>query len=301
MSAFIGVDWGTTNLRAWRLGADGRVEAEMESPHGVRAIAQNDFATMFHRDVHTPLGVELPVLMCGMVGSNLGWREAAYVACPAGLNALARALTPVSDTPSIRIVPGLRCSGLTKAPDVMRGEETQILGWLARDDARRRGRHLLCLPGTHSKWALLQEGEIQRFVTAMTGELFAVLSTHSILKAEPTAFNGDAFAAGVAAAGEGDALSIRMFSARARIVTASANKQDASSYLSGLLIGSEVAAAPRALGVDHAGEIWVIGAPLLRERYVDALTQRGWSVLETDGAQAAIGGLAVLFREGALQ
>ncbi len=76
----------------------------------------------------------------------------------------------------MRIIPGLRCAGLTGAPDVMRGEETQVLGWLAQHPDRQQGRHLVCHPGTHAKWVVVEDGRIVRFVTAMTGEMFAVLS-----------------------------------------------------------------------------------------------------------------------------
>src|SRR5438477_4894503 len=123
----------------------------------------------------------------------------------------------------------------------MRGEETQILGWLALNPERRDGRHVLCHPGTHAKWVLIEDGRIVRFVTAMTGELFAVLSQHSVLKTDAPADDDAAFDLGLAAADGGGALAARLFTARARVVGGDAPASSTPSYLSGLLIGAEVA------------------------------------------------------------
>ena len=138
-------------------------------------------------------------MLCGMVGSNLGWALAPYADCPAGFADLARCAIQVA--PQVWIIPGLRCAGLAGAPDVMRGEETQVLGWLAQRPERQRGRHLICHPGTHAKWVVVEDGRIVRFVTAMTGEMFAVLSKHSVLKSDAPANDDAAFDAGLAAAG----------------------------------------------------------------------------------------------------
>lgn len=299
MSAFIGVDWGTTNLRAWRLN-EGEIEQRLELPTGVSALPRAEIEAFFDQRIHQPLGRWLPVLMCGMVGANIGWRPVDYVDCPAEAHSIAGRIGSVRESPAVRIVPGLRCPGLTGAPDIMRGEETQIIGWIASAAAHERGCHVLCLPGTHSKWALVRDGAIERFVTAMTGELFQVLSEHSILAADANIFDGDAFLAGVAAAGDGDALSVRLFSARARTVAAGADARHGAAYLSGLLIGSEIAAISRTLDIGAEGPVTLIGSPLLRDRYHRACARRGWKTREMDGAEAAIAGLTALVREGAL-
>jgi 2-dehydro-3-deoxygalactonokinase len=300
MNAFIGVDWGTTNLRAWRIDNDGTPQSMVEAPLGVSAIARDDFANVFARVVHEPLGADLPALLCGMVGSNIGWRQAPYIACPVALGALSRHVIHVGRTPAIAIVPGLSCRGLTQASDLMRGEETQILGWLAQDATRHAGQRLVCLPGTHSKWVIVRDGAVERFVTAMTGELFAILSTHSVLKTDVSTCDEEAFAEGLDAAGDGDALAIKLFSARARIVADGARPDTSSSYLSGLLIGSEIAAARRVLAV-AVEEIALIGAPPLTALYALALGARGARVSELDGGEAVRRGLYALAREGALQ
>lgn len=149
----IAVDWGITAFRAWRLAADGAVLDRMAGPFGIRSVPDRDFAAVLARAIGA--WRPAPVLMCGMIGSRQGWVEAPYVAAPAGLAALAAALAPVPGTERVWIVPGVA----QDPPDVMRGEETQIVGVA---DALGSGRHLLCLPGTHSKWAVLERGGWRR-------------------------------------------------------------------------------------------------------------------------------------------
>jgi 2-dehydro-3-deoxygalactonokinase len=202
--ALLACDWGTTNLRAWTLDGQGAVIAQQDFPLGVSKLGPGEAARRFEAEVRPALGAEdLPAILCGMIGSNIGWTTAAYADCPAGLADLAGHLTTAAY--KVRIVPGLRCDGAAGAPDVMRGEETQILGWLAQHPERQTGRHLLCHPGTHAKWVLIEEGRIVRFVTAMTGELFAVLRQHSLLRSDAPADDDAAFDEGLAAAGAGDA------------------------------------------------------------------------------------------------
>ncbi len=287
-------DWGTTNLRAWTLDDGGAVVAEREFPLGVSKLAAGEAEARFLADVQPALGAQaLPAVLCGMVGSNLGWRQVAYADCPAGLSDLAHAMTEVAR--DVRIVPGLRCQGVAGAPDVMRGEETQILGWLAQDRARQSGRLVLCHPGTHAKWVLIEDGRIVRFVTAMTGELFAVLSQHSVLRSDAPANDEAAFDAGLAAAGDGAALAARLFTARARVVGGDAPAGSTPSYLSGLLIGSEVAATPALLGVD-VERVVLLGDAALCNRYRRALERKGVGVEAFDGAAAAVAGLFALGR-----
>jgi 2-dehydro-3-deoxygalactonokinase len=300
MTAFIGVDWGTTNLRAWRIDGHGKIQDTVELPHGVSQLSPGEAPVLFERQVHRPLGSDLPVLMCGMVGSNLGWRAIDYVACPADRSTLAAGVASVRARPPIRIVPGLRCAGIKAASDIMRGEETQILGWIETASTHARGRHIICLPGTHSKWAIVRDGAVERFVTAMTGELFHVLRTHSILAAGTSGFDAAAFAAGVDAAGDGGGLSIRIFSARTRQVADGAAPAETASYLSGLLIGSEIASISSLLDCSAADPITLIAAPVLRERYASALAQRSWSSVWMDGVEAAVAGLQALVRQGVL-
>jgi len=290
--ALLACDWGTTNLRAWTLDAEGAVMAEREFPLGVSRLGAGEAEGRFQREVRPALGAErLPAILCGMVGSNLGWRAVTYADCPAGLFDLAAALTEVA--PGVRIVPGLRCQGIAGAPDVIRGEETQILGWLAARRDRQQGRIVLCHPGTHAKWVLIEDGRIVRFVTAMTGELFALLSQHSVLKSDAPAEDEDAFDAGLAAAGDGGALAARLFTARSRVVGGEAEAASTPSYLSGLLIGAEVAAVPQQLG-ERPARVVLLGDAALCARYQRALERSGIEVETFDGIAAAVAGLFAL-------
>lgn len=291
-AALLACDWGTTNLRAWTLDGSGAVVAQRDFPLGVSKLAPGEAARRFEVEVRPGLGAPaLPAILCGMIGSNLGWTAVPYADCPAGLTDLARSLTSVAE--DVRIVPGLRCEGIARAPDVMRGEETQVLGWLARHPDRQTGRHIVCHPGTHAKWVLVEDGRIVRFVTAMTGELFAVLGRHSLLQSDAPADDEDAFDQGLAAAGEGDALAARLFTARARVVGGKAEARSTPSYLSGLLIGAEVASVPKLLG-HPPSQVSLLGDAALCERYRRALSRTGVRVEVFDGEAAAIAGLFAL-------
>ncbi len=285
-------DWGTTHLRAWTLDAAGEVIARLDLPRGVGGLAPGEAERVFHAEVQIPLGAAgLPALLCGMVGSTLGWRTVPYLACPAGAEDLAAGMAEAA--PGVRIVPGLRGEGPLGAPDVMRGEETQILGWLAMDPARGLGDHVLCLPGTHAKWVQVSQGRIVRFVTAMTGELFALLMTHSVLRAGVQPDDRAAFAAGLAAAGDGDALAARLFTARSRVVAGGAPADSTAAFVSGLLIGAEVAAVPALLGAS-APKVTLLGEARLCGLYAQALTHHQISAEICDGEAAVLAGLAQL-------
>jgi len=296
-AAVLACDWGTTNLRAWTLDSMGAVVAQRDFDFGVSKLARGEAATRFEADVRPALSAQdLPAILCGMVGSNLGWTGVPYAACPAGLLELSRGLTAASD--SVRIVPGLRCDGVAGAPDVLRGEETQVLGWLSRHPDRQTGRHLVCHPGTHAKWIVVEDGRIVRFVTAMTGELFAVLRRHSVLKSDAPADDLAAFEAGLVAAGDGSALAARLFTARARVVGGDARSESTPSYLSGLLIGAEAASVPALLGM-AAHRVVLLGDAVLCGLYRQALERLGVTTEIFDGEAAAVAGLFVLYELGA--
>ena len=302
---FLAVDWGTTNLRAWRVDAEGRTGAMIELPLGVSRLARGEAAARFRDTVRPALGGEgLPAIIAGMVGSNLGWVEVPYVDCPADALSLGAQLKAVEgESPGVMIVPGLRGPGVAGAPDVMRGEETQVIGWLAQDAARRRGRRVICHPGTHAKWVLVEDGRIVRFVTAMTGELFAVLGRHSVLGAgleaeADDALDEGAFDLGLRTAGDGSALAARLFTARARVVGGGGlQRGSVRGYLSGLLIGAEVAATPALLADDiSAVPVELIGDARLCAQYKRALDHNGAVSTVYDGEAALLSGLAALFR-----
>jgi 2-dehydro-3-deoxygalactonokinase len=293
MVALLACDWGTTNLRAWALDPDGAVLARRDFPLGVARLEPGEAARRFVEEVRPALGAEdAPVILCGMVGSNLGWTLAPYVDCPASLGDLAAGLVTVAA--GVRIVPGVRSAGFNGRGDVMRGEETQLFGWLAGDASRATGRKLVCQPGTHAKWMRVDDGRLTDFVTAMTGELFAVLSAHSVLRSDAAVTDMAAFDEGVAAAGDGGALAARLFTARARVVGKGAPAESTASYLSGLLIGADVAATPGLLAADAAEGVVLLGDAPLCGLYARALGAHGAPCERFDGEAAAIAGLVAL-------
>jgi 2-dehydro-3-deoxygalactonokinase len=299
-AAVLACDWGTTNLRAWTLDAEGQVVAARDFPLGVSGLQPGEAAARFRSEVRPALAAEgLPAVLCGMIGSNLGWTVAPYVDCPVGLDDLAgKLVAPEAGGDWVRIVPGVRGEGLAGAGDVMRGEETQLFGWLALNPDRARGRQVVCHPGTHAKWMVLEDGQLTRFVTAMTGELFAVLRKHSVLKSDASPDDPAAFDEGLAASGDGDALAARLFSARARVVGKGKPAESTAAYLSGLLIGAEAASLPRLSGVTPQTPVAILGDAALCSLYSRALSARGLACETFDGGAAAVAGLFALYRKG---
>jgi 2-dehydro-3-deoxygalactonokinase len=299
-NAFLAVDWGTTNCRAWRIGPEGRVEARREFPLGVAKLQLGEAEARFQSEVRPALdALELPALLCGMIGSNLGWTAVPYLEAPADLRALAGALHPVAAKgPPVAIVPGVRCRRLDGTPDVMRGEETPTLGWIAMAPERREGDWLVHHPGTHAKWMLLRDGRLERFVTAMTGELFDLLSRHGVLRSNPEDPDDEAaFRLGLQAAGDGAALAARLFTTRSRVVGGDLPPVQARSYLSGLLIGAEVAATPGLLGAPDGAAVAILGDDKLCLLYHRAMAARGVSASVHDGDQATLAGLTAIMKE----
>lgn len=268
--ALITCDWGTSSLRAYLMAADGTVIASRSGGQGIMALGGLSFPEVLAAiagDWARAHG-QLPVLLSGMVGSRQGWVEAPYARCPAGLPDLAAALAELPAQPGfgrIAIVPGVLKDD-DAVPDVIRGEEVEVLGALAR---RGISDGLFVLPGTHSKWVRVEAGRITTFATYMTGEVFAALRGHTILgrMMEEGAFSAEGFRRGVDAAaalqGPG-ALLGRLFSLRALGLTGRLDGADSADMLSGLLIGAELRDA-------SAGEPFTLVAnPALAGRYADA-------------------------------
>ena len=295
-SSFLAVDWGTTNCRAWVVGADGKPTAHKEFALGVSRLGPGEAAQRFADTVRPALGAQdLPAYLCGMIGSNLGWEMVPYCDCPADLAEVRAALHWVkTDGPPVWIVPGLRGARPDGGVDVMRGEETHVLGWAAAEPSRRQGEHLICHPGTHAKWVRLVDGRIESFVSAMTGELFAILSKHSVLQVREAPDDEAAFDEGLKAAGDGGALASRLFTARSRVVGGGASPESVKSYLSGLLIGAEAAGVPPLLGIGAKAKVAIIGDVALAARYRRALAGRGFEVTVHDGEDAVLDGLVAL-------
>jgi 2-dehydro-3-deoxygalactonokinase len=290
---FLAADWGTSNLRAWRLGADGAVKAVQRLPWGVAHLQPGEAASKL-QDLRALMNAEhLPAILCGMVGSKMGIAEAPYADCPAAAPGIAARLLQV-DAQTF-IVPGLRCLRPDGYPDVIRGEETKVLGWLALDPRRAQGDHVLCLPGTHGKWVLIRDGAIHHFLTCMTGELFALLGEHSVLKPGAAPSDPASFAEGLTYGAADGPLASRLFTVRARRVGQGLEGGKAASFLSGLLIGDEVARLPQLLGLTEGSTLGLMGEPGLCDLYAPALTARGLKVELADGEQAVIAGLTALY------
>ncbi|MDX6750954.1 2-dehydro-3-deoxygalactonokinase [Geminicoccaceae bacterium 1502E] len=277
-TALIGLDWGTSSFRACRMDRAGRVLERRQAPAGIMNVAQGRFEQTLEEQVGDWLaaGPKVPVLASGMIGSRQGWVEVPYLACPAGGEAIGAALL-AHTAPSGRVlhfVPGLSGRDPLGIPDVMRGEETQIVGALAGE----KGTRLVLLPGTHSKWALVENGSVRWFASFMTGELFAVLRGHSILGRlmEGAADDEEGFARGVEvglgrAAVAGGTLR-RLFSARTMALMGDVPPRGVAAYLSGLLIASEVREALDCVdGAGASGSVLLVGGEALTARYAQAL------------------------------
>lgn len=288
----IAIDWGLTSFRAWRLGADGGIAAALAAPRGIRGIAAGGFAAVLDELLSPwPGAAAEPALLCGMVGSRQGWAEAPYAPCPARAGDIAAALMPVPGRDGSFIVPGLSCRNDGVA-DVMRGEETQILGVMADLGP---GAHTLCLPGTHSKWATVEDGAVVSFRTAMTGELYGLMRTASTLAPvmpEGAGEDDAAFAAGVARSGEAGGLPHHLFGLRAAALLGDRAADELPGFLSGLLIGHEVRALASGTG-PVLGTVHIVGAPALAGRYRRALALLGRESV-AHGEEAAAWGLAAI-------
>jgi 2-dehydro-3-deoxygalactonokinase len=280
---FIGVDWGTTNRRAYRIDATGQCVDEFEDGKGVLAVGEGLFAQAI-TEIRERLG-DLPLVLAGMIGSNRGWVEAPYVPCPAGIDELAHGIVWAGEREAIG--PGVSYVGQGRA-DVMRGEEVQLLGGVAAGLVDPEG--FVCHPGTHNKWASLRHGTIHIFGTVMTGELFNLLKEHSILAdllQAPVDVNG-AFKRGVRRAMEREMLPADLFGARAAVLLGQANKGDVSSYVSGLLIGTDVRIG---LTWPASARIGVMGRPELTRLYAAAISEANREAVELDGEQCFLAGI----------
>jgi 2-dehydro-3-deoxygalactonokinase len=286
---FIAVDWGTTRFRA-SLVEDGRVLERAECDKGVSALAKGEHERVFRAQCGQWLAQSpaLPVLMVGMVGSREGWLEAPYARCPAGASEIAAALAtlPLEDGTVLRIVPGLRYDAPDGHVDVLRGEETHILGGGVEDG-------LVCLPGTHCKWAELRGGRVERFATFITGELYALMRHHSMIgrpATEPEDKSGFALGLEAARRDDGRSLLTRLFGARAATVTRQLAPDALGPYLSGLLTGTEIEGALALFGrPDH---VTIVADAPRADLYVTALGDLGIATTVVGQEATLLGGLA---------
>ena len=272
----IAVDWGTSSFRAYRLDDAGTIVERRSSSNGILAV--KDFQATLEEQVAG--WDERPILMSGMVGSRQGWKEAPYVACPAGIEEISAGMLEAST--GVWIVPGI--VSREGVPDVMRGEETQIIGSGVTDG-------VICLPGTHSKWVEVRAGRIVRFSTHMTGEVFAVMKEHSILGRMMEPKEEDSFLEGVERSGDAGGLLHHLFGVRTRALMNEGG--DAASYLSGILVGHELRAA-------KPQRFHVLATPELAGLYAEAAGMLGMACIALE-PDAAARGLHELARAANLQ
>lgn len=304
-NAAIVADWGTSRLRVMLCDGDRLVDQRLGP--GIGEIAS---ASRLAVDVFTEVAGEwLPrhggngIILCGMVGSSLGWIEAPYADCPTSVSQLAAARTTVT-TPlaEVSIIPGLACTNHIGAPDIMRGEETQILGAMELIPLLGHGRRIVCLPGTHSKWAVIENGIVEKFTTAPTGEVFGIMAEHSVLVhvRGDVPFDKAAFELGVerSVRSPASAFPFLLFESRSRTVRGDLERSAARDFLSGLLIGAEIRAARDALSIEggEQQEVIVIGDPGLVSRYAQALAMTQVRARSIDGNAAVLAGLLALRR-----
>lgn len=309
LERYIAGDWGTSRLRLSLCRGD-RVLETRQGP-GIGALREPAAEALRPliagwRETHGAL----PIVLCGMAGSRNGWRETPYLPCPADLRTLREAaLRFDSDGVPVAIAPGLSCQGRLGSPEVMRGEETQIAGALALHPDLGAGSHLLCLPGTHTKWVWMEDGLVRDFLTALTGELFALLRDGStLMRTSSTAVSAprsgsrsaaaedDGFELGLEAAGALGKASLlhALFAVRTRQLIDGRSHEWALSYLSGLMIGADVRGAVPLFAARE--EAVLVGDGVLNERYAKALRCEGIAASCLDGVQCALAGLRTLWQ-----
>ena len=293
MTDWIAIDWGTSNLRVWLIGPDGAIRDQRASDQGMGGLDRDGFepALLALIGDWLPADRVTPALACGMVGARQGWVEAPYAAVPCKPAQTGGKAAPVRDPRmALRILPGLYQT--SPRADVMRGEETQVAGYLA---AHPNFDGVICLPGTHTKWVHVSAGEVVSFQTVMTGELFALLTGQSVLR---HSVQGDGWDEAAFDAGVDDTLSRPagltgwLFELRAADLVQGQPAATARARLSGLLIGAELAGTkPYWLGQPVA----LIGDPAFAALYARALQAQGVQTATAEAQPMTLAGLAAAY------
>lgn len=288
--SIIGINWGSSNFRAYLIGPDGQVQDVMEAAAGVTTLQRAGMLDMAAQ-VHHRWPNAAHAYAAGMIGSNVGWTDAGYLDCPAGIDALASALVPTTmGDLAVDIVPGLACvRDADGAPDILRGEETELFGLLSSGQLDTAP--VVALPGTHTKWVQLRDGAVHGFMTAMSGEVFDRLSSGGLLASvvEGPGSDGPAFREGVrTAAARTLGLNALLFGVRARMIRGTLARADASAYLRGILIGSEIADALTLFPELRTATVPLVGSAPVCALYQAALATLGIAAhpLASSGAVA---------------
>lgn len=304
---FIAGDWGTSNLRLYLCEYlhDQRSNLiDTRFGPGISEIHGDFEEKLFNltQDWFDTYGI-MPMILSGMVGSTIGWKEAPYISCPVDVSTIAegRLNFNLRDI-DISILAGLKTSNPLGAPDVMRGEELQLLGWLRTNTKAKDDAHLFALPGTHNKWVMMNSGKIDNFLTSFTGELFGLLRQNSILINDDSAisFNRDAFTQGLDAINNSSDADLihSLFSTRSKQVLGEIANSSSLSYLSGLITGTDVKRGTKLFYQRYGSDmqVTVIGEPALTEKYLLALDYFGIRANGCDPAQIAIAGFETIYQ-----
>jgi 2-dehydro-3-deoxygalactonokinase len=305
---FIAVDWGTSHLRAYLCQWNEDNSLQLLDQRGGPGVVKidTDFKTALLNCIcpwQQKYG-PLPIFMAGQINSSIGWQVTPYLDCPIKPQEIANScLNFDCEGHRLILLPGVRCALQNNLQDVMRGEELQILGFLQLQPSYKTGTILLCLPGTHTKWVLLKDGQINCFKTAMTGELFDLLCHQSVLIQQDSAmgdFDWTAFEQGCEFTLSSDSGNFvhGLFSVRTRQLSGEMTALQAKAYLSGVLIGSDVRAAKHAKEwqLTQGSEVVVIGTPRLNRCFATALSSIGVQCHEFDVQSATLSGFSELYQ-----
>ena len=289
-------NWGTTTLRAFGVSAEGEIVTDIRTAPGIASLSPSEQEATWFETVQEWGNV--PHLICGMAGSNLGWLETGYVEMPVSTQSIADAVRwQPHGTGKVGIVPGLSGTGWAGQAERMRGEETELIGWLERTGQKDA---ILCLPGTHTKWVTLKDGSVTRFNTALTGELFSLLKEASILKSDREQVHSiSAFEAGARLG-----LSKRstdtlhgLFAARSELISGGVKPHQTEAFLSGFLIARDVSGALETLKFEQE-TVYLIGEETLANRFAHVLTLAGVSSRYASSERCVAAGLFALAKAG---
>lgn len=293
--AVVAVDWGTSNLRLWPLDRTGNPIDCIKSNEGMRNLAQADFAVTLDRHLEKAgAPADVPVIMCGMVGARQGWQEAPYVSVPCDIAEPASGAVSVKNMArDIRILPGMANRNVGQA-DVMRSEETQLLGLVEHLGDTLSG--LVCMPGTHAKWVHVENHRVLDFFTSLSGEMFAALGAASVLKhalegaSGQVDENGAVFTDGVMQSLDNPATILnRLFSVRPKSLLHDLSNEDAAAFISGTIIGQDIAGAKARFG--NYSSVTLVESGHLGSLYASALQIAGFKTQAVDGDELAVAGL----------
>lgn len=293
--ALICGNWGGTSLRIYCLDEKGNLCRDIRYGKGINQIPK-----LAQKQHWFELTDDLPAahhFICGSAGSNLGWLETGYVGLPATLNSVSSSVQWLDfNEGRVGIVPGIKAINPLSEPDTMRSEETEVLGWLAINETSKN--RVLCLPGTHNKWVMVEAGAIQQFFTSLTGETFHALNTGTVITRGATApSRGEAFDQGVSLGlkPEGTLLQ-KLYSVRARQIDGVLSAQDSSSFMSGLLIGTDIQGAKAHLGDALLSGVTIIGGDTLSESFERALSIAAIPSEQVSSDEVCIAGFAAIGR-----